>query len=430
MLGILFLALALLIVAGIPVLLALGIVGLAGVGLAPDLPLPLFAQRLFASLDSYSLLALPYFILAGELMTRGGLGDALVRFSNALIGHVRGSLAHTTVLSCIGMANVSGSSAAEAAAIGSVVAPAMKKSGYRPGLAAAIIGTSATIGPIIPPSMTMIVYGAITGVSIGGLFLAGVVPGLLIGLAFMLLIYGLSHTKGFSELAGVSARQSLRQIAAAGRRAWVALLAPVVILGGIFAGVFTATEAGVVACLYAFIVGRFVYRTFTLADIPAILLKASMTTAMVCGIIAVAGPLGWLLAYLDFNAIIETTLTQSGFGPITVMLLLVASFFALSLFVESLAVLIVLAPVAAQVGLAFGLEPLHLGILMVLSTQIGATTPPVAVLLFVASSVAGAKFVDTARASIPFIATLMAVLVALVWLPDVVTALPQWVRSP
>lgn len=424
-----FAALVALILLGIPVFLALAVVGLSGVFLTSDLPLPLYPQRLFAALNSYSLLALPYFILAGELMTRGGLGAALVDFCRALIGHFRGSLAHTTVLSCIAMANVSGSSTAEAAAIGSVVAPAMKEDGYKPGLAAAIIGTAATIGPIIPPSMTMIVYGSITGVSIGSLFLAGIIPGLLIGLAFMVAIYLLSFSSRYAELASSSPRRSLRQILSAGRRAWIALLAPVIILGGIFAGIFTATEAGIVACFYAFVVGYFFYKTFTLRDIPRIVGNAAITTAMVCGIIAVAGPVGWLLAYFDFNETVLNLLSVFEGNPTAVLVVLIASFLFLSMFIESLAVLIVLAPVAGVVSQAAGLDPLHVGILMVLSTQIGATTPPVAVLLFVSTTVAGAKFSRTVVASLPFIATLVIMLIIFTAFPGLVTALPDLVRG-
>ena len=421
----LFAALLLLVGLGFPVLLAIGLVGLVGIVTTPELVPALFAQKAFAIVDSFSLLALPYFILAGSLMTKGGLSKVMVDFGQSLVGHVRGSLGHTGVIACMGMANVSGSSAAEAAAIGSVVIPSMKERGYRPGLAASIIGTAATIGPVIPPSMTMIVYGSMTGTSIGGLFLAGILPGLLLGLGLMTVIYTMSYLPGFPELRQVEPRQSLRQILRATRRAWVALLAPVIILGGIFSGVFTATEAGVVACLYAFLVSYLVYRAITLADLPAILLDAAMTTAMVVGIIAMAGPLGYLLSFLDFNELVMALIRSLSQDPTVVILTLLATMIVLTMFIESLAVLIILVPVAAYVGEAFGFDPLHLGVMMVLATQIGATTPPVAVLLFVATSVAKAKFTETVRYCAPFILTLVAILLLIAFVPAIPTMIPS-----
>jgi tripartite ATP-independent transporter DctM subunit len=246
----LFAALLVAVLSGIPIILAIGGVGLAGIVVLPDLAPALFVQRMFAILDNFSLLAMPYFILAGALMGHGGLSRALIEFGQSVVGHLRGSLGHTSVVACMVMANVSGSSAAEAAAIGSIVIPSMKEKGYPPGLAASIVGSAALIGPIIPPSMTMIVYGAMTGVSIGGLFMAGVIPGIMIGLALMATIYALSFLPAYAALAQRQPRATLAAILRSARKAWVALLAPVIILGGIFSGVFTATEAGIVACLY------------------------------------------------------------------------------------------------------------------------------------------------------------------------------------
>lgn len=422
---VLFGGLLILVGIGFPVLLAIGLVGLVGIISTPGLVPALFAQKAFSILDSFTLLALPYFILAGSLMTRGGLSKVMVDFGLSVVGHVRGCLGHTGVIACMGMANVSGSSAAEAAAIGSVVIPSMKEHGYKPGLAASIIGTAATIGPIIPPSMTMIVYGSMTGTSIGGLFLAGILPGLLLGLALMSVIYIMSYLPAFPELRHVEPRASWRQILTATRRAWVALLAPVIILGGIFSGIFTATEAGIVACVYAFLVSMFVYRAITLKDLPAILLDAAMTTAMVVGIISMAGPLGYLLSFLDFNEVVMTLIRLLSSDPTVIILTLLATMIILTMFIESLAVLIILVPVAAFVGQSFGFDPLHLGVMMVLATQIGATTPPVAVLLFVATSVAKADFSETVRYCVPFILTLIAVLLLIVFVPAIPTTIPH-----
>jgi len=421
----LFILLLVLICVGFPILLAIGLIGLLGILASPGLVPAFFAQKAFVIIDSFSLLALPYFILAGALMSKGGLAARLVQFGQTLVGHIRGSLGHATVVSSMAMANVSGSSAAEAAAIGSIIIPEMKDRGYKLGLAATIVGTSATIGPIIPPSMTMIVYGSMTGVSIGGLFLAGILPGILIGLALMTLIYALSFLKSYPELRVTQPRATLRQIVRATARVWVALLAPVIVLGGIMGGVFTATEAGVIACLYAFIVSFFVYRSISLSDLPAIILDAAVTTAMVVGIISMAGVLGWLLAYLDFNDTVLGLIQLIAVNDTAVILVLLAVMLIMTMFIESLAVLIIMVPVAWYVGENFGLDPFHLGVMMVIATQIGATTPPVAVLLFVATSVAGCRFTDTVKHCAPFVLTLISALIALVFLPSLATWLPN-----
>ena len=409
---------------GLPILLAIGLVGFGGMVVAPGVNPALFAQRIFSILDSFSLLALPYFILAGAIMAKGGLARDLVTFAQALVGHIRGGLGHTSVIACMGMANVSGSSTAEAAAMGSIIIPEMKARGYRPGLAASIVGTAATIGPIIPPSMTMIVYGAMTGVSIGGLFIAGILPGILLGLMLMGTIRLLATLERYPELQRVDARRSLRQILVAAAGAWVALLAPVIILGGIFSGVFTATEAGIVACLYALLVSLVVYRELGWRDMPRVILDAAVTTATVAGIIGMAGALGWLLAYLDFNQFVLANLRAFSDNATVVLLTLLLVYIVLTMFLESLAVLIVFVPIAAEVGQAFGYDPLHLGILLVVAAQLGATTPPVAVLLFVTTSIAGARFSETVRECVPFVLTILIFLMVLTFVPQITTWLP------
>nr|WP_280860999.1 TRAP transporter large permease [Pararhodobacter sp. SW119] len=409
---------------GLPILLAIGLVGFSGMIAAPGVNPALFAQRIFSILDSFSLLALPYFILAGSIMSKGGLARGLVNFAQSLVGHVRGSLGHTAVISCMGMANVSGSSTAEAAAVGSIIIPSMRDNGYRSGLAASIVGTAATIGPIIPPSMTMIVYGAMTGVSIGGLFIAGIIPGIILGLMMMGTIRLLAMLPRYPELQARGPRASLRQIARATGGAWVALLAPVIILGGIFTGVFTATEAGIVACFYALIVSLVVYREIGIKDLYRILLDAAVTTGTVAGIIGMAGALGWLLSYLDFNVFVLSNLRAFTTDALLALILLLAVYILLTMFLESLAVLIVFVPIAAEIGRAFGYDPLHLGIILVVAAQLGATTPPVAVLLFVTTSIAGGRFIDTVRECVPFVLTLLFFLILLIVFPPLTTWLP------
>lgn len=419
-----------LVMLGVPIILAIASVSLAGVSLLDGLVPALMPQKTFSMLDSFSLLALPYFILAGAIMARGGLSEGLITFSQKIVGHIRGSLGHTAVLSCTAMANVSGSSTAEAAAVGSIMIPAMKKQGYRPGMAASIVAASATIGPIIPPSMTMIIYGSMTGVSIGGLFLAGIFPGIMIAVTLMAVIYGMSYLKAYPELRAVLPRATLKQVLRSTMEVWPALLAPFVIMGGILGGIFTATEAGVVACVYSLAVSVFWYRALSIKDMFAILVDAAVTTAMVAGVIGMAGALGWMLSYLNFNDLMLANLQGLTTSPMAMLLILLALMLLLTMLLDGLAVVVVLVPTIVYIGEAFALEPMQLGILMIMITQIAGLTPPVAILLFITTSIAKTTFMDTVRASWPFVGALLFVLGMVVVIPELATWLPARVFSP
>ncbi|MFA4913467.1 MAG: TRAP transporter large permease [Burkholderiaceae bacterium] len=419
-----------LVMLGVPILLAIASVSLAGVSLIDGLVPALMAQKSFAMLDSFSLLALPYFILAGSIMARGGLSEGLIGFSQKIVGHIRGSLGHTAVLSCTAMANVSGSSTAEAAAVGSVIIPAMRKAGYRPGLAASIVAASATIGPIIPPSMTMIIYGSMTGVSIGGLFLAGVLPGLMVAFTLMAVIYGMSYLPGYPELRAVLPRATLRQILRSTVEVWPALLAPFVIMGGILGGIFTATEAGVIACIYSLAVSVLWYRAIAWKDLFLILIDAAITTAMVAGVIGMAGALGWMLSFLSFNDLMLANLRGITESPMVMLLILLALMLLLTMLLDGLAVVVVLVPTIVYIGQHFALDPMQLGILMIMITQIAGLTPPVAILLFITTSIAKTSFMATVRESGPFVGALLFVLAMVVLVPSLATWLPGLAFAP
>jgi tripartite ATP-independent transporter DctM subunit len=422
---IIFAVMLVLVFLGIPILLSIASVSLAGAMILPGLVPALVPQKAFAMLDSFSLLALPYFILAGAIMTRGGLSAGLIEFSQTLVGHIRGSLGHTAVISCTAMANISGSSTAEAAAVGSVTIPAMKERGYKPAMAAAIVAAASTIGPIIPPSMTMIVYGSITGVSIGGLFMAGVVPGLMIAGLLMAMIYALSYLPSNAALRITQPRSSLKQIYTETLRVWPALLAPVVIMGGILSGVFTATEAGVVACVYSLIVSKLWYRKLPWKELPAVMIDAAVTTAMVAGVLGMAGVLGWLLNYLDFNDSVLSSLRGVTDSSLLMLALLVVIMLVLTMILDGLAVVVVMVPTIVYVGNAFHIDPLQLGIIMVMITQIGGLTPPVAILLFITTTIAKVPFMEGIRAVWPFLAVIVFVMISIMLFPEVATWLPH-----
>jgi tripartite ATP-independent transporter DctM subunit len=425
MLVALFALLLALITLGVPILLVMGAVGLAGILATPTLVPALFPQKMFAMLDNFSLLALPYFILAGELISAGGISKRLVVFAEAVVGHWRGGLGHASVVSSMVFAGVSGSSVADTSAIGSILVPAMKDHGYKPGFAAALVACAGTIGAIIPPSMTMIVYGSMANVSIGGLFLGGIVPGVLIGIGLMVVIRMYSLAPAYPELRRTTGRFDFKLVVRALVNVWPALLAPVLVVGGILTGAFTATEAGVVACFYGFFVGFFIYRALKLSDLPKIFIRAAVTTAMVSGIIGVAGAFGWLLSYLNFNDLVLAGITGITGTKLGVMLLLMSIMLVLTMFVDSMAILIILIPVAVVIGRRFGIDEFQLGLLMVMATQIGSTTPPVAVLLFVATSIAGCKYSETIRYCWAFIAAEVIVLLAVVFWSDLAAWIPH-----
>jgi tripartite ATP-independent transporter DctM subunit len=415
-----------LILIGFPVILAIAVATLGGILSDPSLVLAMFAHKMFATLDSFALLAMPYFILAGALMSRGGISKELVEFAETLVGHMRAGLAKTTIIASMIFAGVSGSSTADTAAVGSVIIPTMKDRGYKAGFAAALTSCAGTMGPVIPPSLTFIIYGSMAGVSIGGLFLAGIIPGLLIGFGLMACVHALSFSRKYPEMLSRQARASWKDVAAASVKVWAALLAPLIIVGGILGGIFTATEAGVVACIYAMVVSVVSYRSLRLRDLPAVLLDAGIMSAAVLGILGVAGAFGWLLSYNDFAQGTIAALTAISDRGYVVLAILLGLMLCLTMFVESLAVLVVMIPVAMQVTSTFGFDPFHVGVLMVIATQIGAVTPPVAVLLYVSSGIAETSFDETVRHCWPMLLTLFVVLAAVFFLPILSTWIPKY----
>lgn len=421
----LFVCLLLLILLGFPVIVAIGGTALAGIVAVPGLAPAMFPQRMFAMLDSFSLLALPYFILAGALMSEGGIGRRLIEFAEDVVGHLRAGLGHSAIVASMIFAGVSGSSVADTSAIGSVVIPPMKQRGYKPGFGASLVACAGTVGAIVPPSMPMIIYGSLVGVSIGGLFLSGIIPGILVGLALMFVLYVYSRLPGYAELNQLGPKFEWRRVGRSFTKVWSALLAPVIIIGGILTGVFTATEAGIVACFYALFISLFVYRAIRWSDLPGIVINAALVTGMVAGLIAVAGALGWLLAYLDFNSVIKNVVSLISGGPTVILISLLAMMLVLTMFVESLAVLIILAPVIVYVGKVYGFDEFHLGLLVVMVAQIGGTTPPVAVLLFVTTSIEGCRYSQTVRYCWSFIAAELAVLALVVFVPELATWIPR-----
>ncbi len=411
---------------GVPILLSIALVGYIGIAAVPDLVLPMFAQKMFVQLDSFTLLAMPYFILAGALMSASGMSQQLVDFSRVLVGHLHAGLAHAAVVASMIFAGVSGSSTADAAAISAIVIPTMKREGYKPGFAAALIATAGTIGAIIPPSMIMVVYGSIAQVSIGGLFLAGIIPGVLVGLFLMGTVKIYSLLPGYPELRVVYGSFEPRALLKAFANVWTALLAPVIIVGGILSGIFTATEAGAIACLYALVLGLVFTRKIKWRDLPAILLESVVMTTMVSGVIAVAGASGWLLGYLEFNeGIVKFTLALSQ-EPTTILLILALAMIVLGTFVDSLAVLLVFAPAAIQIGKVYGIDPFQMGLVMVMCNQIGSVSPPTAPLLFITTAIAQTTYAEVNRHVWWFMLAESLVMLLVIYFPGLASLIPRF----
>lgn len=408
-----------LLFAGMPVAFAMAISGtLAVIRLGEVSPI-LIPQRLFMSLNSFPYLAVPFFILAGGLMNSGGITRRIIYFSKALIGHMRGSLAQVNVVTNIIMAGFSGSSTADAVAVGTIMIPAMKEDGYPPEFSAGLTAAAACIGPIIPPSLVMVVYGAITGLSIGKMFLGGLIPGLLIGFALMILVNFYAHKYNWPR----GEKPTISKLVSAFMNAFLALIAPVIILGGIITGITTATEAGVIAAVYAFIIGVFVYKEIHLRQIPKILSDAAINTAVPIIIISCASIFGWILARQNFASAIANTLFGISTNPYIIYFLLICMLLVIGLFIEGMAALIIFTPIFFPLAAQIGYDPIHFALIIIIALEIGTITPPVGLQLYVASSIAK---VPISKVIVwPFAFVMIIVLFITAYIPSLVTYLPS-----
>lgn len=389
-------------------------------GAAP-IPLVVTPQRMFIIVDSFPLMAVPYFILAGELMERGGISLRLVKFAVALVGRIRGGLCLAAVLASMIFAGVSGSGAADTAAVGSLTIPAMIKKGYPRGFVAALQAVAGAIGPIIPPSIFMLIYAAIANQSPARMFLGGIIPGILIGLGLMAVsyVYSVRHGYGAEEAAGW--REVLRTTMDA---SW-ALVSPVIILGGILGGVFTATEAGVIAVVYALLVGIFVYGEIRWSDLPAALVKAALTTSIVMFVVAASGIFGWLLAAARAPVVAAEFLTSLTNGRLMIFLIVIIFLLIVGGLMEEAASLIILVPVLHPLAVRFGINELHWAVILSMTLVVGAVTPPVASFLFIATAIAKTTLGDSSRNVWVFLAVMVGVILLSVIFPDLVLFLPR-----
>jgi tripartite ATP-independent transporter DctM subunit len=421
MLIILIIALLALLLLGVPVGFSLVGSSLLAVFLQDTIPLQAIPQRLALGLDSFPMLAIPLFILAGTVMEAGGITKRLIQLSEVLVGHIRGSLAHVSVVSNVFMSGVSGSGVADAAATGSALIPTMVKRGYGKGFAAAVLGASATVGPIIPPSIPMIIYGSLAGVSIGKLFLGGAIPGLMMSGSLMIVSYFIARKRGFEK----RKRASFKEIAIAVKEAFWALLMPIIIVGGIFSGLFTATESAVIAVIYSLIIGLFVYKDLKIKELPKKILETVTMSSSIGIIIAASAPFAWVLAYAQGPAKVLGVFENVANSTTAALLLLMFIFLLLGCFLDGMAIIIITTPVIMPILTQFGIDPLHFGVILAINVMIGTVTPPVGTIMYVAISIAKCSVAEFTKEIWPFLLMLIALLILFALVPGIILYLPN-----
>ncbi len=407
---------------GVPIAFALGISSLTYILLfLPNVPFSTLAQQMFGGVSSFTLTAIPFFILVGAIMDAGGISKRLVEFIKTLVGHRRGGLGMIALFSSVIFASLSGSSVANVAATGAITIPLMKKNGYPKGMAAAIEASSSSLGAVIPPSLPFIVYGGLTSLSIGSLFIGGYVPGILftIGILILLILKARKLQVPISEKCDNQTRIK------AFISAFPALLTPFLIMGGILGGVMTPTEAGAIGCVYAFIISFVVYRELKLKDIPKILIDAAVTTGFVMLVMSIASLFGWIMAFENIPTTVANVLISVLKTPTLFMVGIVLLMIIVGTFIDTLSALIILGPVLLPAANLLGIDPLHFGLILCMSLSFGVLTPPVGTCLFVAAGIAETSVEDTARYALPFVIILFGGTLLMALFPDIVLWLPR-----
>ena len=408
---------------GVPIAFALGIAPIAGFLIDGKLVfLKLVPQRLFLGINQFPLLAIPLFMLAGEIMNVGGITQRLVGFANTLVGHLRGGLAQVNVVSSVLFAGLSGSAVADTSALGSILIPAMEKDGYTRRFAAAITAASSVIGPIIPPSIIMVLYALVMDVSVGGLFAAGLIPGLLMGLGLMVSVAITARRRNFPRREHMAPpREMLRSF----RGAFLPLLTPVIILGGILSGVFTPTEAAGAAVAYALIISFIVTRTMRLSDLKNVMLRAGIASATVLLVVGTATLFAGIITLSGFPSKLSDFIFTITENPLLLLLIVNLLLLVVGMFLDAGPAILVLGPILAPTMLELGVHPLHFAIIMCVNLTIGLSTPPIGLVLFVASTLTKLSVLEIARDLMPFLAVHMVVILLVTYFPALSMTLPK-----
>jgi len=420
MLGILVVIFLILLFIGVPIGYAMAVSATTVILLIPDLPTLVVAQKMFTAMDSFSLMAVPFFMLAGSLMAETGITHSIVGFADALVGHIKGGIGHTAAVAGMLMAGISGSSNADAAALGSLLVPTLKENGYEEGFAVSLVAAAGTLAPIIPPSIMMILYAGITNMVVGELFMAGMIPGILMGLFYMVMSYFHAKNRGLNDHPFVG----WKNVGIAIKNAIWALLMPIIILGGVLSGIVTATEAGVVACFYGIIYG-FVSKKLNVKKMWRCAEEAATNTAVTMLIIAFATLIGYLLAREDFSEVIMALVTTYHLNRYVVLALIVLLNIFLGMFIDANAILLMVVPIVYPVLVGLGFDPLHFAIVILISLVIGGLSPPVGMVLYIVASVSKTPIEKVVKPVWFFVLADILVIALVMALPFTTTFIPS-----
>ncbi|MFC0469068.1 TRAP transporter large permease [Halalkalibacter kiskunsagensis] len=420
--GIILIALFLILMfIGVPIAFVIGIVALLGIINVPYIPEVTVPVKMLNGLDSFVLLAVPLFILAANLMNSGQISQKLINFSLSIVGHIRGGLAHANILVSMIFAGVSGASQADTAGVGKILIPNMKKQGYDTETAVSVTAASSTIGVIIPPSIPMIIFAGLTNASVGALFLAGIIPGILVGLGMMILIYVYSIKRGYPKYE----RTSLKKFSKLFLDTLPALFTPIILIGGIISGIFTATEAAAFASLYTLLVSMFYYKTLKLKDIPKILVDTLTLSSLSLFALAAASALGELLSYYQLATWAQEFFTNNIDSRWVFILIIIAFFLFVGTFMDAIPAMILFIPVVLPVALMYEVSPVLLGLITIMTLAIGLITPPYGLCLLLAAKIGDLSIEKSFKAVLPFIAVIIAVLLFVAFFPDVAFYIPK-----
>ncbi|GHV52254.1 hypothetical protein FACS1894206_00680 [Deltaproteobacteria bacterium] len=413
-----------LVVIGLPIAIALGLSSMISLVLHSHVPVMVLVQKAFSGLDTFTLMAIPFFILAGNMMSLGGVSQRLVNLAGIFFGRYTGGLAHVSTAACTFFGAISGSAPATTAAIGSVMVGPMKAKGYSTEFAAACVAASGVIGLLIPPSITMVLYGVITGASIGKLFLGGIMPGLLMSAALMIVNYCVAKKYGYKGEAKPSSAETWKAL----RESFFAVLMPVIILGGIYGGIFTPTEAAVVAAAYGLLVGMFIYRELTLKKLEKVLMQTAKSSAIIMILVSLAHCFSYLLASEQIPQTLAEIMLSISREPNVLLLLICFVLLVVGTFLDNAVAVVLMTPILYPVTASVGIDPVFFGVLLVLTLAIGQITPPVGLCLFVACNIADITIEKLSYSCLPYLFTMVIVMLIILFFPELTLFIPNSVQ--